>query len=738
MATLNAVTDTGADAVTKESSGSKKRVFTDRNVDALRCGDNEAFSEGSPYAACLIPILKAFGKEGISRELLEAMPHFAQELDLVDLRNILVNLGYDSDPVAMELDDIRDELYPVLFLADDGSILVLTQRDGDNISCYNALQRRYTVESAQKYRQSGTAYLFTDKHPTHGVKQAVQQKSEWFGTLMSRFRKMIWQLLLMTCVINFTALFVPIFIMVIYDKVIGSKSLDSLPMILVGIGILIASDLVLRYQKAKLMGAIAGRLDYLIGVETFKQLLFLPPMFTERSTVAAQLARLKQFDSLRDFFTGPTAAMMLELPFVALFLVVVAILAGPIALIPLLMIALYVLLNVIVQPVVRRKVERAGKARTDKQTMLMQTFDGRREIKAIGGETVWRERFREVSGEAVHSNYETFVANALMTNVSQALMTLCGVSVLAFGSMAVMAGSMSIGALIATMTLAWRVLSPLQGAFLSYSKLEQMLQSIKQINSLMRLKVEKDESNTELAEEKIQGNLLVDRVSFRYESDRDPALLGVSFAVKPGEMVAVVGFTGSGKSTLLKLIAGMYRPQAGTILLDGVDLRQLNAMELRRSLAYVPQEVKMFHGTIAQNMRLNNCLASDEVLCAAADKAGILSDILSLPEGFETRLGDKSASHYPPGFLRSLSIARAFTCEAELVLLDEPGSSLDNDSDTRFMRQLSKLKGEHTVVMVSHRPSHIRLADKVILLEEGTVRYAGVPDKAIELMMSAQ
>ncbi len=461
-------------------------------------------------------------------------------------------------------------------------------------------------------------------------------------------------------------------------------------------------------------------------------------MFTERSTVAAQLARLKQFDSLRDFFTGPTAALVLELPFLILFLAVVAILGGEIAFIPLAMLAAFVLLGVIAQPTLKRRVERSGKARTDKQAMLMQTFEGRREIKAIGGETVWRERFRELSGEAVESNYQTFMANALMTNISQALMTLAGVGVLALGAVKVMNGTMSVGALIATMTLAWRVLTPLQGLFLSFSRLQQMKQSVQQINSLMKLKPEKDESNTELPQEKIQGNLKVSRVSFRYEADRDPALLGVSFEAKPGEMIAVVGYTGSGKSTLLKLIAGLYRPQAGALLLDGVDLRQLNAMELRRSIAYVPQELKMFHGTIAQNMRLNNCMASDEELYAAAEKAGILRDILALPAGFNTRLGDKSMNRYPPGFTRSLSIARAFTSRAEVVLLDEPGASLDGASDARFMRQLQNLKGKHTVVMVSHRPSHVRLADRAVLLDEGTVKHVGTPEAAIELMMRAE
>lgn len=714
-----------------------KSAFSDRFVDALRSNNIEEFSAESPYAACLFPILRAFGKETITRELLEAMPHFAQSIDLIDLRNILVNLGYESDPRATNIQDIRAELYPALFVATTGDILVLCDHQGDTIRYFDAGLNEYRTDPVDVLSKAGTAYLFTDKSPTHGVKQQ-HSTADWFSLLAARFKKYVRHLLLMTFVINITALFVPIFIMIIYDKVIGAKSLENLPLILSGVVILIASDLILRYQKAKLLGAIAGRLDYLIGVETFKQLLFLPPIFTERSTVAAQLSRLSQFDSLRDFFTGPSAGFVLEIPFIVLFLLAVFLLAGPVALVPLLMVGLYIFIGLVSQSSLRGKIIRSGKARTDKQAMLMQTFDGRREIKAIGGETVWKERFREVSGEAVRSNYDTFVANAFMSNLSQSLMTLCGMSVLAFGALMVMEGTMSIGALIATMTLTWRVLTPLQGIFLSYSKLQQMLKSIKQINNLMRLKVEKDESNTDLVESKIQGNLRLDRVSFRYESDRDPALLGVSFDVKPGEMIAVVGYTGSGKSTLLKLIAGMYRPQAGALLLDGIDLRQLNAMELRRSMAYVPQEIKLFHGTIAQNLRLNNSMATDSMLEKAAQKAGILDDIMRLPEGFDTRIGDQSANRYPPGFLRSLSIARAFSSESEVVLLDEPGASLDGESDARFMQHLAKLRGSHTVVMVSHRPSHIRLADKAVLLDQGSVKYAGTPDRAIEIMMDAK
>ncbi|MBV1951126.1 MAG: ABC transporter ATP-binding protein/permease, partial [Cycloclasticus sp.] len=182
-------------------------------------------------------------------------------------------------------------------------------------------------------------------------------------------------------------------------------------------------------------------------------------------------------------------------------------------------------------------------------------------------------------------------------------------------------------------------------------------------------------------------------------------------------------------------IRDRYKPQAGSLLFDGQDIRQLNTMELRRSIAYVPQTVQMFHGTIAQNMRLNNGLASDKEIEVAAEKAGILDDILKLPDGFDTRLGDKSINKHPPGFIRAIAIARALVSDAKIILFDEPGASLDDDSDRQLMKQLEKLKGDRTVIMVSHRPSHIRLADKAVLLDKGAVQFIGEPKEVISMMM---
>ena len=711
----------------------ESRFISQYISDALRHDKIDQLQFDSPYAACIFPLLEALGWHNNARDLVEALPHFVEQLDLVDLRNILVSVGYESQNCSKRLKNIKTELYPCLFQSKQNDLFVLIEKKGDEYIYYDAIEQENKTGKLPNLK--GAAYFFTDTNPTHGISSKENKLESWFSRLTKRFNKMVIHLLAMTAIVNIVALLIPLFVMVVYDKVIGTKSIETLPYLIAGVSILMLADLVIRLIKSKLLGALAGRIDYLIGVETFRQLLFLPPLFTERSTVASQLSRLKQFDSIRDFFTGSSAAIILELPFVILFIVVIAVIAGWIALIPVIMASIYALIAFFGTPYINSKLLKSGQAKTAKQNILMQTLSGRKEIKSIGGESVWWERFREISGDAVYSNYEYYLANGILASFSQGLMTLSGVAVVGFGALSVIQGSMTIGALIATMALIWRVLSPIQSIFLAFPKFQQAFKSIKQIDQLMRLNTEKHGHHSGLLLRDFKGGISIDKVSFRYGPNTDPAILGASFTIEPGEMVAIVGNTGSGKSTLIKLIAGMYKPQAGSLMFDNMDIRQLNAMELRRSIAYIPQENKLFHGTIAQNLRLNNALASDDDLEQAAIQAGVLEQILALPDGFDSRIGDNFTEQLPPGFLRSISMARAFVSPATIFLLDEPGASLDDEADHNFMKQIKQIKGKRSIVMVSHRPSHIRLADKAVLLDQGIVQFVGPSDKAIKLLL---
>ncbi len=254
-----------------------------------------------------------------------------------------------------------------------------------------------------------------------------------------------------------------------------------------------------------------------------------------------------------------------------------------------------------------------------------------------------------------------------------------------------------------------------------------------QVNTLMRMGNEEGQPSISSGSERVwKGSAAFQRVSFRYSQLSEPALLGVSFQARAGEMVAITGPNGAGKSTLLRLLLGLYQPQAGQVTLDGMDIRQLPEVELRRAISYVPQSVRLFHGSIAQNLRLVNPIASDEDMREACRIAGILETIEALDEGFETRVGDQRVWHLNAGFRQKIALARAFIKNSPILLLDEPAQNLDDAGDRTLVEALKSQKGKRTIIMVTHRPSHIRLADRLIVLNQGSLAAMGAPEAVLK------
>lgn len=694
----------------------------------LNIKDSAAFSAASPFAATLMPLLKALRWQGDLRDVAEAIPHFADSFDLVDLRNVLVLIGYESTPHKMSLEQIDARLCPCLFVEDDGDrrAYVILERNDDILTVID--QGEQFEIFLDDERRPGTAYFFTQIDPTT---QFGAQNVSWFHRTLIRFRRIISHLLLMTFTINLMSAMVPLFVMTVYDKVIGNGSIGTLPYLLVGILTVLAADLVLRSLKAQLLGVTAGRIDYLLGAETLSRILSLPPAFTERSSVSAQISRIREFESVREFFTGPLAQTALDLPFSLMFIALIALLAGPVALVPVVMIIVLMVFGAIYLPRSQYLNKEAGRAANQRQDFLIEATQNLRTIKASAAEEVWRERYRQLSSQTIAAQLKSAQRASTMQTVTQAMTTISAIAVLGFGVLGVLAGSMTIGALIATMALVWRVLSPFHAAFLAYTRFDDIKKSVGQINQLMTLKPERQIDRSSLLSREFEGKIDFNRVSFRYSADTDPALIGAQFSAEVGEFVTIIGPNGSGKSTVLKLIIGLYQPQGGAISIDGLDLRQADPVMLRRQIAYVPQGADLFYGTIAQNLRLADPTASDEKLIEVTKLTGAWDVIKELPDGINTRVGDALVKQMPTGFMQRLIISRALARDAKILLLDEPATSLDHEGDKQLMELLGNLKGKITIVMVSHRPSHIRLADKVIVLHRGFIEYTGPGEQAL-------
>jgi ABC-type multidrug transport system fused ATPase/permease subunit len=279
------------------------------------------------------------------------------------------------------------------------------------------------------------------------------------------------------------------------------------------------------------------------------------------------------------------------------------------------------------------------------------------------------------------------------------------------------------------MVLGWRVLSPLQAVFVSLNQIEHIREALRQLNGLMKMQIEETGPNE--AWRGIDGAIRFSWVSHRYSQESDPVLFGVSFDVGKGEVVAITGPNGSGKSTIVKLLAGLYRPQAGSISIDGVDVRQMEPVRLRQQIGIVSQPTHLFYGTVAQNLRLSCPTASDEELIEAAKEARAYDDIMALSERMETRLTEDVMSRLPAGFRQKLALARVYLRRAPIMVFDEATQGLDEDGDKAFLAAIQRMRGRSTILIVTHRPSHMRIADRLIVMKAGKVVTMGPPDKVL-------
>jgi len=709
-------------------SWNERAVRDELSQDQIMSGQLGGFKAVTDIAGCLLPLLTALEWEGTQRTLSEALPHFANELDLTDFLNIVAKLGFKSQKVAISLNEIDPRIMPCLFLPRNGEAIVVLGRTHEHCKIYDPAQQSVCEVTPDGIK--GVAYVFSAAEDPAGTQAG--RKQSFVSAISARFRGLVWRTLMISMVSNILALATPLFIMAVYDKYVSTGSDQMLYMMIAGVSIALLGDFFLKSLKSKMIAYIGGRLDHIIGRAVFRQLLFLAPSFTEMSNTSSQISRLRDFETVRDFFSGPIASTVFEAPFVTIFIITMALLGGTLVLVPLATLLIFALLLKIFLPILRESVTVSSRAATRRHDFMTEAITKRDALQDTGAQDVWLERYRNLSAETCLKGYEASQVSSLCMSLAQGVIMAAGVATLTFGVHKVIAAEMTVGALLASMIMVWWILRPIQVIFLGMTQLEQVRSSVRQIDSLMDLRNEREEGETPGLTQTLKGHINFNRVSMRYTSETDPAVVGVSFEAKPGEVVALIGPNGCGKSTLLKMLLGMYLPQAGAITIDNVDIRQMDPIQLRQTVAYVPQTNEVFFGTIAQNIRLSDPTASDAEVEWALREADVWDDIQKLPKKLMTRLGDERSELIPDNLIQRIALARGYLRRAPILLLDEPVNGLDFESDQAFMSTLKKIKGNSTILMVTHRPSHLRLADKIVYLDAGVVRMAGPAAQVLE------
>ncbi|MBA1157365.1 peptidase domain-containing ABC transporter [Microvirga mediterraneensis] len=666
----------------------------------------------SDLARCLSAMLWLLEWPGSVDDLLSALPHVKPDIDITDVRNTLAILGY---PTRMErvsqgaLDPRRlpaillpaGEPAAIVYRDEQGRVLLLDGETGD-------------VEPCDPKTLRGTLMLVIDM-------DAGAPRKSWFGGIARRFRGDLPALLGISGLMAVLGLAVPVFTMSVFDTVIAGYSPETLPMLVAGAVAAILLEVAFRAVRQRALLSIAERLDRLVPSAVFTQLMSLPTALVERAGTASQVSRLRDFAAIREFLTGSFAVALLDMPFTLLVIMLMVLLGGWIAIVPVGTAVGFVILFLVSRGSMRLAIEQAARANQMREALAVEALETVRTLKLVGAEERWIDRYTSAAAAAAVSSARVSTLAGSVLAASQALVTLSGLAAVVMGVLSVLGGAMTAGALIAGMMLIWRILGPMQTCFVMLSRLEQTQASIRQVDGLMSLETERPPPLEARMAPPEHGAIVFHRVTLRYLPQSEPVLAGASFSIKPGQVVAVTGAEGSGKSTLLLLTAGLYRPQGGLVRIDSHDVRSFNPAVLRRSIGWVPQSPGLLYGTVAQNLRLARPSASDADLRAAADEAGVLEAIESLPQGFDTRVGDNQSGRLPRSILQRISLAAALLRDAPILLLDEPVAGLDDACAKAFTDVIASRRGRCTILMATHRPSHIRLADRVLRLRDGQV-----------------
>lgn len=714
----------------------------DRMIKIMQDAGVKAFADCNEWESAICALILALEPKCRTYRFMEALPFGRDNLSEEDVLNTMARLGYFSRRIETRADKIDPRLLPALFVGADGqpTILLGFEEDGRaKVFRNNALS--YLQTGRRALSATGHAYVFErydENRPSTSKFVRSGTNYGWFRALLGRFHGTFAQILSAGLVINLVSLTTPLMIMLVYNRVIATGTPDVLPMILLGMGLAVIFEAFLRGVRSRGLSWIAARMDNIVGNKIFAHMVGLPPSMIERASVSSQIARIKTFESIRDFFCSSVFLSLIELPFVALAALAIYAIAGPLVLVPLAMCAVYLLFFYVVYKQVKKSIRLAAKASTARQQFAIETFEKIRGVRAYGLTDLWETKFRDLSGKEMMAHFRLNFLGMAGETLGNTLTVIAAILTVSLGTHMIWAGTLSTGALVATMILVWRVITPFYSICTMVPRMEQLRQSVIQVNTLMDIETEHQTAKFASVLPAIKGHVVFTNVALKYGDDADPVLSNIDFEARAGDLVAITGENGAGKSSLLKMIKGLYRPTAGSVLIDGFDIRQLDAPAFRKQIAYVPQQPDFFDGTIIDNMRLCNPIASLEDINAALDLADAQDDIARLSNGLNTRIGRYSAATLPGNLALRLSLARLYLHTAPVLLLDEvPNVLLTGRAGKNLKDYLARNKGSRTCFLITYRDDFLRMADTVILLRRGETPLIGPANRMMTLTTEA-
>jgi ATP-binding cassette subfamily C protein LapB len=642
----------------------------------------------------------------------------------------LSHVGFEATYGEMKLKKLRRTQCPAIGFLKNGQAVVIHAVDDNGIVHW----RQFREEDQYVERELPRKTLDTQlkpylilARPIHAASK-TKDKNDWFWGSLLQGKWLYGQVIVAAAVTNFLGLSTSLFIMVVYDRIVPNEAIESLIALTIGVLIALGFDFIIKTLRAQFVDRAGKRADARMSRLIFDRLLNMR-LDNSRQKSGAMASIVREFDTLREFFTSATLVAVVDLPFIFLFVWVISLIAGPLALVPLIAVPVVIMSGLVIQPFLARIAKSSMDSNMSKQSVLVETLNGLETVQATGSGRLMRRRFEEAANAQSDLGLKNRMLSNFAINSAASVQQLAQIATIFFGVFLIQDGTITMGAMIAAVILGGRTLAPLSQLASAMTRANGARQAYRSLSALMNDDGDQQRhTRSRLSRPHLFGNVELKNVSYTFPGASGPIIRNLSFKILAGQKLAIVGRMGSGKTTLSRLIAGLIEPSEGSVLLDGVDIRQIDKSDIRRNVGIMLQDTWLFSGTVKENLQMGFYEYDDAYVLGIAKISGVDDFVAGHPQGYDMELRERGEG-LSGGQRQSINLARALLHDPNLLVLDEPTSSMDTATEKTVIDRLRAWIGKRTLVMVTHRNTLLDLADRVLVLDQGAVIADTTPEK---------
>lgn len=679
---------------------------------------------GDTGLSCLLILARLFGVPADATQLRHEFGATGQAFCEVDLVRIARHIGLKAGLRRLAWPRLASTPLPAIAKCKDGRFVIVAKTASDQVLIQDPEKSQPGLLTGEAFDREWTGLLILVAKRAGPSAEKSTFDFSWFIPAMVKYRGLIGEVLLASFVLQLFALLTPLFTQIVIDKVLVHKGFTTLHVLAIGMAALAVFDALLGGLRTYLFAHTTSRIDVGLGAQLFRHIVSLPLAYFEARRVGDTVARVRELEHIRQFLTGHAVMAVLDVFFTVVFVVVMWVYSPRLTLVVVGSLPLYALLSVVITPMIRTRLNDKFNRGSENQAFLVEVINGIETVKAMAVEPPFQRRWDEQLAAYVAAGFRATSLMTVARHIASCIQKSTTIAVLWLGAYQVIDGRLSIGQLIAFNMLAAQVTGPLLRIVNLWQEFQQVGVSVQRLGDVLNARPESSHNPTRTVPSRIIGDVRFDGVVFRYRPNGPEVLRGISFHVRSGEVVGVVGRSGSGKSTIAKLIQRLYVPERGRVLVDGMNLMQIDPVWLRRQVGIVLQENMLFNRSVRDNIALTDPGVSMDRIIRAATLAGAHDFIVELPDGYDTVVGEHGCT-LSGGQRQRIAVARTLVPDPRVLIFDEATSALDYESEALLQQNMAEICKDRTVLIIAHRLSTLRPADRILVLDRGEITEEG-------------